>query len=238
VGKCTLDGESVDDSFITGMGSAAGAMALSQDQSKLFVTDNFSDTIGEYDAASGAAINAALITGLSIPTGIAIAGSHIYVANAGAGTIGEYNLDATVVNAALVTGLSGGYGLGHIAVLGNSLYVTDIGRGVVGEYDATTGATINAALISGLHGPTAIAVVPEPATAVLALVGVLGTLALARCARSIRVGEIKGVIRRGINHHATNQSACLETKRLMMPCVVMKYTSPAASSPKDAAAVR
>ena len=118
---------------------AAGAMALSPDQSKLFVTDHYSNTIGEYDAATGVAINAALIAGLDLPTGIAISGSHLYVANAGAGTIGEYNLDGTVINAALVTGLSGGYQLGHIAVLGNSLYVTDIGRGVVGEYDATTG---------------------------------------------------------------------------------------------------
>ena len=73
---------------------------------------------------------------------------------------------------------SGLYGLDHIAVLGNSLYVTDIGRGVVGEYDATTGATINAALISGLHGPTAIAVVPEPASVILAVVGVVGILGL------------------------------------------------------------
>ena len=183
VGRCTLDGESVDDSFITGMGSAAGAMALSPDQSTLFVTDHYSNTIGEYDAATGVAINAALIAGLDLPTGIAISGSHLYVANAGAGTIGEYNLDGTVVNSALVTGLSGGYQLGHIAVLGNSLYVTDIGRGVVGEYDATTGATINAALISGLQGPTAIAVVPEPASGVLALgcaVGLLGLVTRAR----------------------------------------------------------
>jgi hypothetical protein len=37
--------------------------------------------------------------------------------------------------------------------------------GTIGEYDATTGATINASLISGLNGPFGIAVVATPYSA-------------------------------------------------------------------------
>ena len=59
---------------------------------------------------SGTLVNAALITGLPNPTGIAISGSYLYILNSGDGTgtgsIGKYNLDGTPVNAALVTGLN------------------------------------------------------------------------------------------------------------------------------------
>ncbi len=44
-----------------------------------------------------------------------------------------------------------------MAVNGNDLYVVDYGSGTIGEYDATTGAAINADLVTGLsvsqHSP-------------------------------------------------------------------------------------
>ena len=36
-------------------------------------------------------VNASLVSGLSIPEGIAVSGSNLFVTNYGAGTIGEYN---------------------------------------------------------------------------------------------------------------------------------------------------
>src|SRR5689334_8885934 len=49
---------------------------------QIFVDNWNSDTIGEYDA-SGATINASLITDLHTPDGIAISGSNLFVANFG-----------------------------------------------------------------------------------------------------------------------------------------------------------
>jgi len=57
-------------------------------------------------------------------------------------------------------------------VSGSNLFVTSSGR--IGEY-TTSGATVNASLITGLNSPTGIAVVvPEPATGLLVMTGLLG----------------------------------------------------------------
>src|SRR5580704_8258519 len=47
--------------------------------------------VGEYNAATGAAINANFITGLSDPFGLALSGNDLFVANLSSGTVGEYN---------------------------------------------------------------------------------------------------------------------------------------------------
>ena len=41
---------------------------------------------------------------------------------------------------------------------GANLWVTNYNRGTIGEYNATTGAVINASLVSGLNDPSGIAV--------------------------------------------------------------------------------
>ena len=60
--------------------------------------------MGEYNATTGATINATFITGLNAPQGLALDGlNHLFVQNNG--TVGEY--DATtgaVINAAFITG--------------------------------------------------------------------------------------------------------------------------------------
>ena len=110
---------------------------------QIYVTNNASGTIGEYDAVTGAPINAALVSGLRGPFGIAVSGGHIYVTlNTGGGPVAEY--DATtgaVINASLVS--QPGSGALALAVSGNNLYV--LGQGppaIIGLYDATTGAPI------------------------------------------------------------------------------------------------
>jgi len=67
--------------------------------------------VGEYDAKTGAAISPSFITGLSEPSGLAVKGNTLFVANFG-GTVGEY--DATTgaaINASFITGLSEPSGL-------------------------------------------------------------------------------------------------------------------------------
>jgi hypothetical protein len=77
-----------------------------------------------------------------------------------------------------------------IAVSGSDLFVINFAGDTIGEY-TTPGATVNAALISGLDGPAGIAIagsaVPEASTWVMALTG-FAALAFAgfRRARSRR----------------------------------------------------
>jgi hypothetical protein len=49
-----------------------------------------------------------------------------------------------------------------IAVDGSDLFVANFSSDTIGEY-TTAGATVNAALITGLQGPAGIAIVPVPA---------------------------------------------------------------------------
>uniref|UniRef100_UPI004048B1EF Vgb family protein n=1 Tax=Orrella sp. TaxID=1921583 RepID=UPI004048B1EF len=69
-------------------------------------------------------------------------------------TIGAYTTSGAVVNASLVSGLSGPLG---IAVSGSNIYVADNANGTIGAY-TTSGAVVNANLVSGLRNPYGIAV--------------------------------------------------------------------------------
>lgn len=120
----------------------AGVLYVSTDNGK----------IGTYDSASGAAINASLVTGLSSPYGLAVGGGNIYVGNTGTGGLLKYTTAGAMVASPLIP-FAGAIGL---AVSGNSLYTTrpqDSNK--IGEYNATTGAAINATLVTGLSTPQA-----------------------------------------------------------------------------------
>ncbi len=90
---------------------------------------------------------------------IALAGAargQFLVTNPGSGTIGEYNLDGTPVNPALISGLSG-YPEGMaIAISTSHLYVANFSSGTIGEYNLD-GTPVNPALVSGLNEPSCIA---------------------------------------------------------------------------------
>ncbi|MGD0389876.1 MAG: PEP-CTERM sorting domain-containing protein, partial [Tepidisphaeraceae bacterium] len=130
--------------------------------------------IGEY-TTSGATVNAALVSGLDYPFGIAVSedGSDLFVTNFHGNTIGEYTTSGATVNAALVSGLDYPDG---IALSGSDLFVVSQLGDTIGEY-TTSGATVNADLISVLQAPQGIAVVvPEPAIGALLLIGGAGIL--------------------------------------------------------------
>ena len=133
-----------------------------------------------------------LISGLSTPSGIAIIGSDIFIANynfgtSNAGSIVEYTTAGTQVGTVpLVSGLTGPT---EIAALGTDLYVTFKDTGTVEEFDSTTGALVGTEpLISDLITPFGIVAVPEPSTwALLALgMGLLGYVQFRRSRSSAK----------------------------------------------------
>jgi hypothetical protein len=63
-------GSLISSSFVSGNLGYASGLAVSGNS--LFVAAQSLNTIGEYDAVSGATVNSSLVTGLSSPTGIAI----------------------------------------------------------------------------------------------------------------------------------------------------------------------
>ena len=117
--------------------------------------------VGEYNATTGAAINANLITFANLalePSDLALSGNNLYIVTDNLSnfysTIGEYNATTgAAINANLITvsnQAGGGNPLCGLALSGNNLYVSNLVT--VGEYNATTGAAINANLITGQFG--------------------------------------------------------------------------------------
>jgi hypothetical protein len=75
---------------------------------QLYVAQNFSGIVGEYDAKTGAAINNSFITGLQGPSGVALSGSTLFVANANNNTVNTYDAKTgAAINATFITALSG-----------------------------------------------------------------------------------------------------------------------------------
>ncbi len=145
--------------ILAGLAASAALCAMpGTTRAQIFVTSNVvdgKDRVGAY-TTSGATVNAALLSGLGYPTGIAVSGGNLFVASLNNGTIGEYTTSGATVNPALISGLSGPEG---IAVSGGNLFVTSLNNGTngtIGEY-TTSGATVNPALVSGLRNPAGIA---------------------------------------------------------------------------------
>ncbi|HEY4235341.1 MAG TPA: hypothetical protein VGM76_18055 [Lacipirellulaceae bacterium] len=78
-------------------------------------------TVGKYDAATGATVNASLISNLSSPVGVALSGNDLFVSNSydfsqgidfNQGTVGEYDAtNGAALNPSLITGLNVPLGL-------------------------------------------------------------------------------------------------------------------------------
>jgi hypothetical protein len=178
IGEYNTSGGVVNASLFTTGGTYYGEpYGLAVCGGDIFVTKPYySNTIGEYDATSGATVNADLVSGLDYPFGIAAYGGNLFVGGFYDGTIGEYNATTgAVVNPSLIR--TGAYGPYAITEYGGDLFVTNSTAGTVSEYDATTGAVINASLVTGLYQPDGIVVVPEPTAVSLLLVIGAGIMA-------------------------------------------------------------
>ena len=133
-------------------------LALALSGNNLYISQDYGATnwVGEYNATTGATINAQLFT--TNPAGaygLEVVGNDLLVAGYQNGTVGEYNATTgAVINASFISGLSDPIGL---AVVGNTLYVSqDEGDnpGVISTFNVTTGASIDPDFITGLNGPT------------------------------------------------------------------------------------
>jgi hypothetical protein len=173
VGEYTTSGATLNASLVSGLDNPTG---LATDGNDLYVTCWSSGTVGIY-TTSGAGINTFGSPG-AYPGGVTLDGNgHVYVSTLNG--VGEYTTAGVPVNASLI---SGGYNSGvGIALDGNGhLFWADnyggAGGNVIGEY-TTGGQLINASFITGLSNPVALAVVvPEPASSVLALIGLAGLI--------------------------------------------------------------
>jgi DNA-binding beta-propeller fold protein YncE len=165
IAECNLDGTPKNTSLVTGLNFPQGIVASG---GHLFVANFQTSTIGEYDAATGATINASLISGL--PGGLtwlAVSddGAYLFASSPSSGKIGKYTTSGAVVNAAFVSG--GFRATDGIAVSGGNLFVVNgnnTNNNTIDEYDAVTGAVVHAALISQLKIAEDVAVSPDGAT--------------------------------------------------------------------------
>jgi len=134
------------------------APAISQAQN-LYVTNGETDSVGEYNATTGATINTSLISVLPNPGGLAISGNDLYVGVNGMVAEFDATTGAPIAGFTTIRGLGSGGGLGlglGLAISGSDLYVA--GSSTVGVYNAKTGAAIHASLISGLDSIGGIAI--------------------------------------------------------------------------------
>ena len=151
LGVYNRNGTPVNANLITGL---YNSLSVAVSGGYIYAGDANNGTIGQYNL-DGSVVNNSLIYGLSVPSGLTVVGGHIYVADQGLNSVGEYNLDGTAVNTALVTPDAGGV-IDNIASDGSDLFVSDINNNTVGEY-GLDGTPINTTLISGLNGPSGIA---------------------------------------------------------------------------------
>ena len=155
-------GAAINANFLTGLDGISGVAvfrSVSEGRTVLFVTNITTGEFGEvskYDAKTGFTINRRFITGLIQPSGLAVMGNTLFVADTAGGTVGKYDANTGgAINAEFIKGLKGPNGL---AVKENTLFVADQGSGTVGKYDALTGEVINANFITGVDGSGGLAV--------------------------------------------------------------------------------
>lgn len=172
----TTTGNLLNGSFITpsGFGFSIGLLVSGGN-----VLVSFGQTIGKYNAVTGAVVNALFITTTDPVSfgSLAVFGGHLFVLDGGNG-VREY--DATtgsLLNGSFIAGLL--QPASDIAISGGNLLVAT-GNGIssafVSEYDATSGALVNQTFITPSQGVRGLAVVPEPTTLALAAIGALALL--------------------------------------------------------------
>lgn len=121
----------------------------------LYITEHGSGVVAKY-TTSGQLINPALVSGLSLPAGIAVTGNDLFVANSAGPTpttaVGEYTIYGQTVNPALITDIENPVG---VATDGNYVYVTAFSAAFVGKYSLTGSGSLT--FIGGVGNPGGLA---------------------------------------------------------------------------------
>src|SRR5260221_1762400 len=151
----TLDLPSLLRAFYASLIAIAALSGLARTaRAQLYVSQLGILTVSEYNATSGPAFNANLITRLRTPSRLAVQGNTLFVANE-SGSVGKYDAaTGAAINPSFITGMQ--FFPQGLAVRGNILFVANFGFGTVGKYDASTGEAINANFITAGF-PTALA---------------------------------------------------------------------------------
>jgi streptogramin lyase len=148
IGRADLDGQNVNQSFITG---AFRPTDVAVDSSHIYWTNyglGGGTTIGRADL-DGSNVNQTFITGASGPFGIVVDGSHIYWTNFNSRTIGRADLDGQNVNQSFITST---YGLTGVALDSSHIYWTNYINNTIGRADLD-GGNVNQTFITGASSP-------------------------------------------------------------------------------------
>lgn len=108
--------------------------------------------VAEYNAATGNP-GFTISSGIDIPSGLAVSGTALYIANYGNSSIREFN--AVTGSAGFVISPGGGSAVGQIAILGNELFAFE--NNAIQEYNAATGMA-GFTISTGLSSPESMAV--------------------------------------------------------------------------------
>jgi hypothetical protein len=147
--------------LVSGLDHPAGLALAGND---LYVASSYNGVVGEYNATTGVAINASLLTltngANSLPGGMAVSGNMLYVVNGGTDTVAEYNATTgATINASLVQNLVSPFDL---ALSGSDLYVseqfTGSNQGKVVEFNINSGDVVNSFSLTTTAGPQGLAV--------------------------------------------------------------------------------
>ena len=161
IGRGSLDGADVDQSYITGGYNPCG---VAVDSAHLYWTNGGGTfapngpgtTVGRANL-DGTDVDQSFIEGASAPCNIAVDGAHIYWTNQGSDTIGRANLDGSGVNESFITTTASPSGL---AVDSSHIYWTNFSNGgsdTVGRA-SLDGSSVNQSFITGLSYPEGVTV--------------------------------------------------------------------------------
>ena len=155
IGRASLDGTGVNQSFIT---STGGLIEIAVDGQHIYWPNTLAGTIGRANL-DGTGVNQFFITGASDPEGLAVDGQHIYWTTyngPGDTGIGRANLDGSAINNSFITG---GDNPDWVAVDAQHIYWTNPSGNAIGRANLD-GTSVDQSFISlpGVPGPDGVAV--------------------------------------------------------------------------------
>jgi DNA-binding beta-propeller fold protein YncE len=235
-----------------GTGLTSTAAAATPDRRSLYVVDQDSSSISQFDIALDGTLTpktpAAVATGAT-PAAIAVApdGRHAYVVNQGDKTVSTYDVDGSGA-LTLASNAPTGAGAGQIAVspAGSSAYVTNFDDATVSQYDVSAAGALTPkqpATVAAGSRPAGIAVSPDGASAYVTNQLPSGTITqfsvgassgqLAPRAQPVATGsEPRGIVAAAGRVYVTNISSNTVTQYAADGSGALSELAPAVAAPR------